>query len=125
MENDIIIEAEGIKIQMREHRINWSDKDRRDRRQFFNGDTHVHVHIESESVFDDLKNRRTRPYTAWKKELLPIVARLIEADTGLTMGERPSWDQRLGCSCPCSPGFRTKLHDEKGNVRPYTVWVTI
>lgn len=125
MENDIIIESEGIKIQLREHRINWSDRDRRDRRQFFNGDTHVHVHIKSESVLDDLKNRRTRPYTTWKKELLPIAAKLIETETGLIMGEKPRWNQRLGCSCPCSPGFRTKLYDEEGKVKPYTVWITI
>lgn len=125
MEDKIIIEAEGIEIMIREHHINWSNKDRRDRRQFFNGDTHVYVHIKTEGVMENLMNRRSRPYTTWKKELLPIAARLIEAETGLTMEDKARWSQKLGCSCPCSPGFRTKLYDEEGNVKPYTVWITI
>ena len=125
MENDIIIEGGRIKIQVREFRINWTDKDRRDRRQFFKGETHVYVHIKDESLLDDLNNRRQRPYTTWKKEVLPLAAKLIFDEMGLIMSSKISWSQKLGCSCPCSPGFRTSLYDEEGNVKPYTVWITI
>jgi hypothetical protein len=123
MEGDIIIEQGGITVQMRE--LGYDMRDPKRRRQYMHRKTHVHVRIEDEGVLENLMNRRQRPYTTWKKELLPVVARMIKDDTGLTMDKERNWNQRLGCSCPCSPGFGTVLYNEEGRPVAYTVWVTI
>lgn len=127
MEGDILIKSQaqgGIEILIREKKYDHRD-DARGRRHFYNRETHIHVGITNETVLANLMNRRQRPYTTWKKELIPLVAKLIFDETGLIMGSRINWNQRLGCSCPCSPGFRTSLYDEEGNTKAYTVWVTI
>lgn len=127
MEGDIEIESAargGMKILIREKK--WEHRsDARARRHVLNRETHIHISIEKESVLDNLMNRRQRPYTTWKKELIPLVAKLIFEETGLIMGSKISWNQKLGCSCPCSPGFKTSLYDEQGNTKAYTVWITI
>lgn len=48
------------------------------------------------------EGRHSRPYTAYRKEVLPTVfAQLsLPEDTF-----RVRWSQYAGCSCPCSPGF--------------------
>ena len=127
MEGDILIKSQaqgGIEILLREKKYSHRD-DARGRRQFYNQETHIHVGITNENVLENLINRRQRPYTTWKKELLPLVAKLIFEETGLIMGSSISWNQRLGCSCPCSPGFKTSLYDEEGRTSAYTVWITI
>ena len=123
MEN-ITIKSGRIEILLRKKEFKWIS-DRRDRSQFLNRQTNVHVHVKNEDVIEDMKNRRTRPYTEWKKNLLPLAAKLIFDETGLIMGSKISWNQRLGCSCPCSPGFKTSLYDEEGNQHAWTVWITI
>jgi hypothetical protein len=123
MQEQIIIEREGIKIQVR--KATFDPRDPKKRQQHYRASTHVHIHIADESVMENLMNRRQRPYTTWKKELLPVVARIIKEETGLTMAPKRSWNQRLGCSCPCSPGFETSLRDETGYAMAYTVWVTV
>lgn len=123
MKDDIFIEQEGIKIQLRKLEYRWDD--RRDRNQFLKRQTNVHVHIKGEHLLDQLVNRRQRPYTTWKKELMPLVARLIEENTGLVMQGGFAWSQKLGCSCPCSPGFKTTMKYNGAPAEAYTVWVTI
>lgn len=60
----------------------------------------LYVHIKGESVLENLQNRKSRPSTFYRKEVLPQV---IE-QYGLTP-EKVTWSQYAGCSCPCSPGF--------------------
>ena len=110
---DIIIKSGRIEIRLRKMEYKWNS-DRRDRSQFLKRQT------------NDLKNRRCRPYTQWKKNLMPLAAKLIEEETGLIMGSKISWNQKLGCSfCPCSPGFKTSLYDEEGKQDAWTVWITV
>lgn len=120
---DITIKSGRIEIRLRKMEYKWND--RRARSQFLNRQTNIHVHVKNEDVTDDIKNRRTRPYTQWKKNLLPLAAKLIFDETGLIMGSEISWSQKLGCFCPCSPGFKTSLYDEEGKRDAWTVWITI
>ena len=122
---DIIIKSGRIEIRLRKMEYKWNS-DRRDRSQFLKRQTNVYVHVKNEDITDDLKNRRCRPYTQWKKNLMPLAAKLIEEETGLIMGRKISWNQKLGCSfCPCSPGFKTSLYDEEGKQDAWTVWITV
>lgn len=54
-----------------------------------------------ETILENMFLRRVRPYTLWRKKVLP---QLVERFPELA-GFRISWSQRAGCSCPCSPGF--------------------
>ena len=121
---DIIIKSGRIEIRLRKKEFKWNS-DRRDRSQFLKRQTNIHVHVKNEDITDEIKNRHTRPYTQWKKNLLPLAAKLIFDETGLIMGSNINWNQRLGCSCPCSPGFKTSLYDEEGKQDAWTVWITI
>lgn len=61
--------------------------------------TRVYVNIVGETLWDNLAERRSRPYNAFR----PVVeAALKEHDIEF---EKMSWSQKAGCSCPCSPGF--------------------
>lgn len=62
----------------------------------------LYVSVEDETIMENLMNRRSRPYNAYKT--------LIH---GSDLGEiidlsKLSWSQKAGCSCPCSPGFILK-----------------
>jgi hypothetical protein len=61
----------------------------------------VYVWPEGESIIENLQNRRTRPHTVYRKEVIPGVL----AALGLPADTRVKWSQYAGCSCPCSPGF--------------------
>lgn len=63
----------------------------------------LYVHVKGESIMDNLMNRRSRPSTFYRKEVLPVVLKQF----GLTP-EKVVWSQKAGCSCPCSPGFILK-----------------
>lgn len=60
----------------------------------------VFVWPANESVLDNLANRRLRPYSLWRKEVLPKVWEQL----GVT-NAKVRWSQYAGCTCPCSPGF--------------------
>jgi len=85
----------------------------------------IYVNLTGETIWENLQNRRTRPYTEWRRLLAPLAAEL-----GIPEGARLAWNRRAGCSCPCSPGFNVRradgslvrLHDEGG---PYDVTVTV
>jgi hypothetical protein len=54
-----------------------------------------------ESILDDLVNRHHRPSTLFRAGL-----KAAFADAGIDFNfAEMYWDQRAGCSCPCSPGF--------------------
>jgi len=80
----------------------------------------VYVSPEGESVLENyMTGRHTRPYTAYKQEVLPQLWRKL----GLGSASHPikaGWSQKAGCSCGCSPGFIVK----EGNV-PFDIWITV
>lgn len=63
--------------------------------------TRIYVWPQGESIMDNLQNRRQRPYTTYKKEVIPAV---LEA-MGMAPDTKVRWSQYAGCDCPCSPGF--------------------
>lgn len=63
--------------------------------------TRIYVWPQGESILENLENRRQRPYTAYKKEVIPAVLEKM----GLPADTKVRWSQYAGCSCPCSPGF--------------------
>jgi hypothetical protein len=61
----------------------------------------IFIFPEGETVLQNLANRRHRPSTAYKKEVIP---QILEK-AGLPADTKVSWSQKAGCSCGCSPGF--------------------
>lgn len=59
----------------------------------------VHVFPKGETIFDNLANRRSRPYHDWK----PVVIDALKQH-GIHV-DKLRWSQKAGCSCGCSPGF--------------------
>ncbi len=83
----------------------------------------IYVGPDGETVMENFtKGRHTRPYTMYRKEVLPQLFRVLGLGYGITgdCGIKVGWSQRAGCSCPCSPGFIVK----EGNV-PYDIHVTV
>jgi hypothetical protein len=71
-------------------------------RGFYANKTRVFLFPKGETILEQFTvGRHTRPYTQYRKEVLPIVLKRL----GLPKGTKVSWSQRAGCSCPCSPGF--------------------
>ena len=68
--------------------------------------TRIYVWPQGESIMDNLMNRKQRPYTAYKKEVIPAVLKAM----GLPADTKVRWSQYAGCSCPCSPGFVVDGH---------------
>ncbi len=76
----------------------------------------IYIHPEGETLVDNLHNRRERPYSVYKKEVLPKLWRLLGV-----AAPKVSWSQKAGCRmCPCSPGFVVPNYD-----LPYDVHVTV
>lgn len=69
--------------------------------KYRNRATRLYVWIKDETIWENLQNRRVRPYTVWRKEIVPTVLQALElpADT------KVRWSRKAGCSCGCSPGF--------------------
>jgi hypothetical protein len=65
----------------------------RDVRAFY-ASSRVYVWPKGETILENLMNRRTRPYTEYRKLL---------ADQPFMKGAR--WSRTAGCGCGCSPGF--------------------
>ena len=63
--------------------------------------TRIYVWPKGESLLDNLQNRKTRPYSVFRKEVIPAVL----AQLNLPSDVKVKWSQYAGCSCPCSPGF--------------------
>ncbi len=54
-----------------------------------------------ETILDNMRNRKARPFKQWRKDVLPKVF----SELGLAEGTRARWSQYAGCSCGCSPAF--------------------
>jgi len=82
----------------------------------------VYVDVPNETILENIANRRNRPWTEWKKHVMPTVmealpemfaASYLQTTNGpwqmMRMHDsaiKPRWSQKAGCSmCPCSPGF--------------------
>lgn len=73
----------------------------------------MYISIKRESLVENLLNRRNRPYSEYKKHIIPKVMEVIQTqDPALydkLKDSKWSWDKNNGCSmCPCSPGFVVK-----------------
>ena len=69
--------------------------------------------------------RYKHPYRAYKAEVMPALQDYA-AQTGnavlaeVLKGEKWKWSQKCGCTCGCSPGFKSSVH-----FNGYTIWVTV
>jgi hypothetical protein len=65
--------------------------------------TRIYIWPKGETILENLMNRRDRPYTTYRKEVLPGVL----AGLGIRYQDvKVRWSQYAGCTmCPCSPGF--------------------
>lgn len=61
----------------------------------------IYIFPKGESILENLNNRRQRPHTAYKKELVPEILQKL----GLPADTKVAWSQKAGCACGCSPGF--------------------
>ena len=74
------------------------------------------------NVFEDLANRRRRPFTIWRKAI-----RRNLAGFGIDLSEMP-WSQTAGCSCGCSPALvlsKQTIGIGGETFRHFDVWVTL
>jgi len=62
----------------------------------------------SESMMDNLMERRDRPYKDWK----PFVLKALEMFG--VRADSVGWSQKAGCNCGCSPGFVVKGQHRPG-----------
>jgi hypothetical protein len=66
--------------------------------------TRIYVCPEGETIWQNLQERKQRPYTTYKK-----ILKTAYKELGIPEGAKLAWNQRAGCSCPCSPGFFIKI----------------
>lgn len=82
----------------------------------------MYVSVADETVFDNLANRKRRPYNVYKT--------LIHSSgiaSVLDLSEL-RWSQKAGCSCPCSPGFvlsRQAIECDGAWTSFFDIWVTL
>lgn len=71
--------------------------------------TKMYIWLNGETIMENMINRRSRPYTEYKKVIIPKVLEKIENEYPEVYREikdsKWGWRQRCGCTCPCSPGF--------------------
>ena len=82
----------------------------------------MYVDVKDETIFDNLANRKRRPYNVYKTLLWSLNFKGV-----LRLGKL-QWSQYAGCSCPCSPGFilpsqRVVIGGE--STYYFDVWVTL
>lgn len=70
----------------------------------------IYIFTRGETILNNLENRRVRPYTLYKKEIIP---QLIKQGV-IKEGQKVRWSQNAGCSCGCSPGFIVDGEDAYG-----------
>jgi len=79
----------------------------------------IYIHPKNETILDNLTERHFRPYTLYRKEVIPELFRRLGLDLNKV---KLSWSQKAGCTCPCSPGFIVK--PITGDI-PYDIFVTV
>lgn len=78
----------------------------------------IYMWIDGETIDENFLNRRLRPYTEYKRELIPQINDWLEKKMPKHYNElkdvKWGWRQSCGCSmCPCSPGF---VSDNEGYI---------
>ena len=106
------------KIEILRDKKRWGEKKRYSPKMY--------IFIENENVMDNLVNRRNRPYTEYKKQIIPEVMNIISKKHPEVFERikdvKWGWDKNCGCSgCPCSPGFI----GAEVNYEPIDIYVTI
>jgi hypothetical protein len=64
----------------------------------------IYVEPKGETVMENLFNRHKRPLEFYKALVMVELAKY-----GIQLEKPLRWNQRMGCSCPCSPGFPVHL----------------
>jgi hypothetical protein len=77
--------------------------------------TRIYVSPVGETVMENIMNRRQRPHTFYRKEVLPK----LFSQLGWSADTKVKWSQFAGCSCPCSPGFVVE------NTYGRNIWVNV
>lgn len=64
--------------------------------------THPRIYFwpKNESVLENLQNRRSRPYSHYRR-LFPKLVKMLRLKGEL----KANWSQYAGCTCGCSPAF--------------------
>lgn len=86
---------------------------------------HIYIFLANESILENMQNRRQRPYTTYKKEVLPQVYEWLNENYynhSEQHQHKARWSQKAGCSCGCSPGF---VVDGSWELMDKNVFVTI
>ena len=82
----------------------------------------MYVTVADETIFDNLANRKRRPYNVYKTLIHSSDLKNVLDISKL------SWSQSAGCSCPCSPGFvlnpQTLMIDGDAVTR-FDIWLTL
>ena len=86
----------------------------------------IYVFIQKETVLEDIRNRRNRPYKEYKKYLLPKLMEKIKVDNPKIFNsikdKNWKWNQYCGCNtCPCSPGF----YGDSSNENVFDIFIDI
>ncbi len=73
----------------------------------------LYIWVKNETILENLVNRRNRPFTEYKKHVIPkVMESLMHTHPHLhdrLKNAKWGWDKHCGCSmCPCSPGFIAK-----------------
>jgi hypothetical protein len=110
----VTIELEGATVTLMSRAFRTSGE--------YNKSPRMYVHVENESVFDNLVNRKRRPYNAYKDMIRDTnIGEILDIS-------KLQWSQKAGCSCPCSPGFILNYQNVEHDGMlfwAFDVWVTL
>lgn len=82
----------------------------------------MYVAVTDETVFDNLANRKRRPYNNYK-----TLIHSSDVSRVLNIGNL-QWSQYAGCTCPCSPGFilpKQMFEIDGDTMWNFDVWVML
>lgn len=118
MSTSIFTEVRGAKLQIIPRR--WGSSIRASEHY---AAPRMYVTVSDETVFENIANRKRRPYNIYKTLIHSSGISDVLDVTSLR------WSQKAGCTlCPCSPGFilnsQTLLINDE-TVRYFDVWVTL
>lgn len=70
----------------------------------------LYIWLTDETILENIQNRRSRPYTDYKREVIPQLIERLKIEQPrhyeVLKNVKWGWNQNCGCSmCPCSPGF--------------------
>jgi len=87
----------------------WSDR----KNEPYKLNNKLYIWPTGETVGENLFNRRNRPHSIWKKEVIPAIMEKLSKKYPEVYkhvaGEKWGWRQKCGCNmCSCSPGFVSK-----------------